>query len=134
MRDWLKQAGEEVSAPTGGHQGHGSHANHELMRGMATPEQMAELAAANGTAFDRQFLSLMMEHHKGAVTMVEELHRQPGTAYDPVVFNFTNDVVSDQNAEISRMNSVLAGPSTDPRATTAAGFRELRPGTLQLRP
>src|SRR3546814_7416621 len=62
MRDWLKQAGEEASAPTGGHQGHGSHANHELMRGMATSEQLAELAAANGTAFDRQFLSLMMEH------------------------------------------------------------------------
>src|SRR3546814_15945253 len=66
----------------------------------------------------------MMEHHKGAVTMVEELHRQPGTAYDPVVFNFTNDVVSDQNAEISRMNAVLAGLSNDPRATLAAGFRD----------
>ena len=133
MRDWLKQAGEGTSAPTSGHQGHGSHANHELMRGMATPEQMAELAAANGTAFDKLFLQLMIEHHKGAITMVEELHRQPGTAYEPVVFQFTNDVVSDQNAEIDRMNVVLAGLSNDPRATLAAGFRNAGEAISNLR-
>src|SRR3546814_7025195 len=75
----------------------------------------------------------MMEHHKGAVTMVEELHRQPGTAYDPAVFNFTNDVVSDQNAEISRMNAVLAGLSNDPRATLAAGFRDAGQAISNLR-
>src|SRR3546814_19238175 len=69
--DLLKQAGEEASAPTGGHQGHGSHANHELMRGMATSDELAELAAANGTAFDRQFITLMLEHHRGAITMVD---------------------------------------------------------------
>src|SRR3546814_18777997 len=76
----------------------------------------------------------MMEHHKGAVTMVEELHRKPGTAYDPAVFNFTNDVVSDQNAEISRMNAVLAGLPKDPRATLAAGFRDARQALRNLRP
>src|SRR3546814_9039981 len=100
--DLLKQAGEEASAPTGGHQGHGSHANHEFMRGMATSEQLAELAAANGTAFDRQFLTLMMEHHKGAITMVEELQRKPGTAYEPVVFQFTNDVVRSEERRVGK--------------------------------
>src|SRR3546814_8603526 len=75
----------------------------------------------------------MMEHHKGAVTMVEELHRQPGTAYDPAVFNFTNDVVSDQNAEMSRMNAVRAGLSNDPRATLAAGFRDAGQAISNLR-
>jgi len=133
MRDWLEQAGEGADAAPAGHSGHGAHGDHTLMRGMATPGQMAELAAASGTAFDRLFLSLMMEHHKGAVTMVEELHRQPGTAYDPAVFKFTNDVVSDQNAEIARMNAVLAGLSNDPRATLAAGFRDAGEAIRNLR-
>src|SRR3546814_7754024 len=75
----------------------------------------------------------MVEHHKGAITMVEELHRQPGTAYEPVVFEFTNDVVTDQNAEIDRMNVVLAGLSKDPRATLAAGFRDAGEAISNLR-
>src|SRR3546814_18280556 len=75
----------------------------------------------------------MVEHHKGAITMVEELHRQPGTAYEPVVFEFTNDVVTDQNAEIDRMNVVLAGLSSDPRATLAAGFRDAGEAISNLR-
>src|SRR3546814_2609656 len=61
---------------------------------------------------------LMIEHHKGAITMVEELHRQPGTAYEPTVFEFTNDVVTDQNAEIDRMNVVLAGLSRSEEHTS----------------
>src|SRR3546814_5490032 len=76
---------------------------------------------------------LMIEHHKGAITMVEELHRQPGTAYEPVVFEFTNDVVTDQNAEIDRMNVVLAGLSSDPRATLAAGFSDAGEAISNLR-
>jgi hypothetical protein len=97
------------------------HAGH-AMKGMASAEQMAALAEARGTAFDRLFLQLMIPHHKGALDMVEDLLRMQGTAYDPVMFQFTNDVNSDQKAEIERMNTVLAGLSGDPRATLAAGF------------
>ncbi len=116
MSDWLKDRGEPAAMAGMGHAHH--------MMGMATPEQMRALAAANGTAFDSQFLSLMTAHHRGAVDMVEELHRTPGTAYEPVLYEFTNEVVSDQNSEIDRMNAVAATLSTDPRATLAAGFRD----------
>ncbi|MEO1188178.1 MAG: DUF305 domain-containing protein [Pseudomonadota bacterium] len=120
MQGWLAARGED--APTA-HSHHGTHMSHEMM-GMATPAQMAELAAAQGTAFDRLFLSLMVTHHDGAVTMVEDLLEQPGSAYDPVLFEFVNDIVNDQTAEIERMNDMLAGLSSDPRGSLSAGFRD----------
>src|SRR3546814_10272543 len=79
----------------------------ETMEGMATPEQMAALAAAKGAAFDKLFLELMIDHHEGAVTMVENLLEQPGSAYDPVLFEFTSDVTNEQEAEIERMSALL---------------------------
>lgn len=113
--------------------GHGDHAHHHAMMGMATPEQMAALAASNGTAFDRMFLQLMIRHHAGAVDMVDDLHSQPGAAYEPVMFEFTNDVSGDQKTEIERMNILLAGLSDDPRATLAAGFRDAGEAISNLR-
>jgi len=118
MQDWLRERGERVPDPT---THHGMHMHHE-MAGMATPEQMAELAASEGTAFDRLFLTLMITHHEGAITMVEELLEQPGSAYDPVLYEFTADVTNDQAAEIQRMNVLLTGLSTDPRVGLAAGL------------
>ena len=118
MQGWLAERGEPVPDPASPHHMHMSHE----MAGMASPAQMAALAAAEGTAFDRLFLTLMIRHHDGAVTMVEKLHEQPGSAYDPVLFEFTSDVVNDQTAEIERMNLVLVGLSEDPRAGLAAGF------------
>ncbi|MBU0668795.1 MAG: DUF305 domain-containing protein, partial [Alphaproteobacteria bacterium] len=147
MREWLETRGQSLTAPGGmpagmDHSAHaargtaaaaGMHADHTMMKGMATPAQMAALAAASGTEFDRQFLKLMIAHHMGAVDMVEQLHEQPGTAYDPVMFEFTNDVVNDQNTEIERMNAVAAGLSADPRATLAAGFRDAGEAISNLR-
>jgi len=120
MQQWLRDRGERVPDPTE----HGAmHTDHK-MAGMASPEQMAELANASSTAFDRLFLQLMITHHEGAVTMVEELLEQPGSAYDPVLFEFTNDVTNDQTAEIERMNALLVSLSDDPRAGLAAGFED----------
>jgi len=143
MRDWLATRGQAEKAAMamtmGDHAEHGMapgadmHAGHSLMKGMATPAQMEALAVANGTEFDRQFLQLMIAHHMGAIEMVEQLHDQPGTAYDPVMFEFSNDVVSDQKTEIERMNEVAAGLSTDPRATLAAGFRDAGEAISNLR-
>ncbi|SFO92750.1 DUF305 domain-containing protein [Qipengyuania nanhaisediminis] len=121
MTEWLEARGEAVAMD---HSMHAGHAGHSIMKGMATPAQMAELAASSGTDFDRQFLRLMIEHHKGALTMVKTLHEAPGSAYEPVMFEFTNDVVSDQQAEIDRMNALLAQLSSDPRATLTAGLRD----------
>ena len=118
MQQWLRERGEHVPEPTAHDAMHISH----KMAGMATPEQMAELAASTGTDFDRLFLALMITHHEGAVTMVEELLEQPGAAYDPVLFEFVTDVTNSQSTEIERMNVLLVGLSSDPRAGLAAGF------------
>ena len=118
MQQWLRDRGERVPDPTAHEAMHTEH----TMAGMATPEQMAELAASEGTAFDRLFLSLMIAHHDGAVTMVEDLLEQPGAAYDPVLFDFTTDITNGQAAEIERMNVLLVGLSSDPRAGLTPGL------------
>ncbi|MEM6795847.1 MAG: DUF305 domain-containing protein [Acidobacteriota bacterium] len=120
MQGWLRDRGEPVPDPTAHHAMH----THHDMAGMASPEQMAELAASKSTDFDRLFLELMIPHHEGAVTMVDELLEQPGSAYDPVLFEFTNDVVNDQTAEIERMNALLVSLSSDPRSGLSPGFRD----------
>ena len=128
MRQWLQQRGEPVPEPTAHEAMHTTH----KMAGMATPEQMAELAASEGTDFDRLFLSLMITHHEGAVKMVEKLLELPGAAYDPVLFEFTSDVTNDQNAEIERMNTLLVSLSTDPRAGLKAGLDDAGQAILNL--
>ncbi len=120
MRGWLTERGEPEKAATFDH-GHGDHHMHTMM-GMATPEQMKELASAKAAEFDRLFLTLMTKHHDGALKMVDRLFEQPGAAYDPVLFEFINDVKSDQTAEIKKMNALLAGLSPDPRVDLKPGF------------
>jgi len=122
MQDWLRARGEMAPEPGEGMM----DMPMEMMRamGMATPDQMEQLAASEGSAFDRLFLELMIKHHRGAVTMVDDLLDQPGSAYDPILFDFVNDVTNDQTAEIERMSLILAGLSTDPRVGLSAGFRD----------
>lgn len=117
MKDWLTDRGEDLPSE----HAHHTHMSHADM-GMATPEQMAELATLEGVAFDEMFLTLMMRHHEGAVDMVDDLLDQPGSAYDPVLYEFINDINNDQTAEIKRMNALLEGLSPDPRAALTAGF------------
>ena len=50
----------------------------------------------------------------------------PGSAFDPVLFEFTTSITNDQSAEIERMNALLATLSSDPRAGLAARLRRLR--------
>ena len=119
MQDWLRERGQDVTAVDAHHA-----EGFQPMPGMLTADEMASLAGAEGVAFDRLFLELMIKHHRGAVTMVENLLRQPGAAQDSVLFGFTSDVVADQTAEINRMDAMMAGLSTDPRVGLAAGFRD----------
>lgn len=128
MQTWLRERGEQVPEPTAHDAMHTDH----KMAGMATPEQMAELANADGTDFDQLFLTLMITHHEGAVTMVEELDDKPGSAYDPVLYEFTSDIDNDQTAEIERMNSLLIGLSSDPRAGLSPGFDDAGEAILNL--
>jgi uncharacterized protein (DUF305 family) len=150
MEEWLEQRGEPLMAGMksdedmdhsahDAHAGHGNdaHAGHDMgahhqMEGMATPEQMEQLASAEGIEFDRLFLELMITHHEGAITMVDTLTDQPGSAYDPVLYDFTNDVVNDQSSEIEQMSAILRSLSTDPRATLSAGFLDAGQAILNL--
>jgi uncharacterized protein (DUF305 family) len=82
--------------------------NHEtLMPGMLTPAQMKELDSAQGTDFDRKFLAFMMQHHRGALSMIKQLFNTYGAAQDETVFKFANDVNVDQTTEIARMQLLL---------------------------
>jgi uncharacterized protein (DUF305 family) len=78
-----------------------------LMPGMLTPEQMARLDAARGREFDRLFLTFMIQHHQGALTMVAQLLAAPGAAQDGPIFRFAADVNADQTTEIDRMTRML---------------------------
>ncbi|MFK8051993.1 MAG: DUF305 domain-containing protein [Woeseiaceae bacterium] len=119
MQQWLQERDEPIASH------HGSM-NHEAMMamGMASPADLAKLRTLSGTEFDRLFLQLMITHHDGAVTMVEDLLELPGAAYDPVLFEFTSDITNDQTSEINRMNGLLLGLSSDPRAGLKAGFED----------
>ena len=129
MQKWLAARGESAPDP----QAHaGMHASHK-MAGMASPAEMAALAKTGGTDFDRQFLQLMISHHAGALKMVEELLKQSGSAYDPTLLEFVNDVSNEQAAEIERMTTLLATVSSDPRTGLAAGFRDAGTAIANLR-
>jgi uncharacterized protein (DUF305 family) len=87
-----------------------------LMPGMLSDEQMKELDAARGTEFDRLFLRDMMQHHRGAVSMVKELFGTTGAGQDETVFKFATDVNTDQTTEIARMQKMLVEVVTGFRA------------------
>ena len=65
--------------------------------------------------------------------MVEELLEQPGAAYDPLLYEFTSDIVNDQAAEIERMNALLGSLSSDPRAGLAPGFEDAGEAILNMK-
>ena len=87
------------------------------MPGMLTDEQMAQLDAARNVEFDRHFLMFMIQHHRGAVAMVDQLFSARGAGQDETVFKFANDVQVDQSTEIVRMAQMvleLGGPPRSP--------------------
>ena len=116
MREWLTERGEPLSE-------HGSMdmagmdmagMDHDMdmgsmpmMPGMLTKEQMKALAAATGPEFDHLFLTGMIQHHTGALTMVKDLFRVPGAGQDPRLFDFASDVDNTQQAEIDIMRHML---------------------------
>jgi uncharacterized protein (DUF305 family) len=114
MQAWLRDRGEAVPEPrTGdGHDGreatNGGHGtDHAMMPGMLTDRQMVALDEAHGEAFDRLFLQFMIQHHQGAVTMVNELVAVPGAAREESVFKLASDIGADQAGEITRMQTML---------------------------
>ena len=124
MQNWLRERGQNAPNPAS-HAAHQMPAGHEhaSMPGMSTPQQLAALSAAKGPQFDRLFLERMIAHHAGAVEMGRELLDTPGAAYDPTLYDFVNEVINEQEAEIERMSKLLAGLGDDPRSSLKPGFR-----------
>jgi uncharacterized protein (DUF305 family) len=77
------------------------------MPGMLTSGQLAQLDSARSADFDRVFLTLMIQHHRGALTMVSELLDRPNSARDGIVFQIASDINADQTVEIARMTRML---------------------------
>ena len=109
MQGWLRDRGERVPDPKDPHAGMDmSMPGHEmLMPGMLTPEQMAALDRSRGADFDRLFLTDMIQHHQGALTMVAALFDSAGAGQTPEIFGFATGVDADQRAEIARMQAML---------------------------
>ena len=123
MKQWLRDRGQADSG--GGHMDHTAAmkkmggdtkamdmkgmdmGSMEMMPGMLTPQQMQALAKASSTPFDRLFLRGMIQHHTGALTMVQELFATAGAGQDAVIFDFATDVDNTQSAEIEVMQRML---------------------------
>jgi uncharacterized protein (DUF305 family) len=104
MQRWLKDRSLPVPEATPMKMG---SMNQPMMPGMLTDEQMKDLDQARGPEFDRKFLTYMIQHHKGAVTMVNQLFATSGAAQDEATFKMANDISADQTTEIARMESML---------------------------
>jgi uncharacterized protein (DUF305 family) len=108
MKRWLAARGEAISmAMPGMTDMDASGKPMALMPGMLTAEQMEALRKAKGAEFDRLFLTGMIQHHGGALTMVKDLFDAAGAGQDADLFNFATDVDSGQRAEIRIMQSML---------------------------
>ena len=118
MKQWLEDRGKPVPTshdqmehmnhmPGMTHAGQMDMGSMPMMPGMLTPEQMKALAKASGAAFDRLFLTGMIQHHTGALVMVQDLLATPGGGQDPQLFDFATDVDNTQSAEINIMKGML---------------------------
>jgi len=110
MQQWLRDRGQPVpevhiTGTTLMVHGADDHAMH--MPGMLTQEQLQELDEARDAAFDRLFLTYMIQHHSGAVTMVDDLFSTDGAAQDEAAFKLASDIHVDQITEIERMERML---------------------------
>ncbi|MGA3238758.1 MAG: DUF305 domain-containing protein [Bryobacteraceae bacterium] len=109
MKRWLESRGKPTTMEMD--HSHMSAADMKnmnmLMPGMLTPEQMTALAKAKGAQFDHLFLTGMIQHHGGALTMVTDLFNTPGAGQDPVLFDFATDIDNTQSAEIKIMRGML---------------------------
>ncbi|MEV2236946.1 DUF305 domain-containing protein [Micromonospora sp. NPDC049891] len=103
LRGWLTLWGAPM--PMAGGDDHGMPEMDHEMPGMMSEADMAELAAASGTEFDRKFLTMMIAHHEGAVTMAEE---EAAQGANPDARALAQRIVTTQQAEIVTMRKILA--------------------------
>jgi uncharacterized protein (DUF305 family) len=116
MQQWLRDRGQPVPEPhPSGMKVIVNGVEHEHpMPGMLTEDQMKQLDRSRGKEFDRLFLQFMIQHHRGAVSMVKDLISSPGAAHDNTVFKLASDINVDQTTEIDRMQKMLVGLLFEP--------------------
>ena len=110
MSNWLRDRNQPIpdpSVPTMAMNMNGMQ-HTMLMPGMLSEEQMKELDAARGPDFDKLFLKYMIQHHQGALQMVNDVQSTNGAGQDEMTFKLTSDVYADQSTEIARMQKMLA--------------------------
>lgn len=107
MKRWLQDRGKALSEMED-MPGMDMSSMMPAMPGMLTKTQMDALRKATGAQFDHLFLTGMIQHHSGALTMVKELFSTAGAAQDPLLFDFTSDVDNTQQAEMDIMRNMLA--------------------------
>ncbi len=119
MKQWLTDRGLPITAPMPGMDMSGMDMSGmdmsgmdmssmmPPMPGMLTKAQMDALRKASGAEFDHLFLTGMIQHHTGALTMVKQLFQNPGAGQDPQLFDFASDVDNTQQAEIDIMRHML---------------------------
>lgn len=100
MQKWLKRNNQTAPDTSSWH--------HMRMDGMLTDEQLKAMEAAKGVEFDRLFLTGMIQHHAGALKMVDDLFASPGAGQEVDVNVFANDVVTAQTGEIGIMRRLLS--------------------------
>lgn len=109
MQRWLRDHGQAVPEANPAGMKMAMNGTEHVMRmpGMLTPAQMEDLAGKRGVEFERLFLQRMIMHHKGALTMVDELFASHGAGQNDLVFKFASDVYADQSTEVARMQLML---------------------------
>jgi uncharacterized protein (DUF305 family) len=105
MKQWLTERGKPVEMQM---DMPGMKMDMPLMPGMLSAQQMEALTKATGPAFDHLFLTGMIQHHTGALIMVQDLFDTPGAGQDAVLFDFATDVDNTQRAEIRIMQAMLS--------------------------
>lgn len=103
MTAWLREWNQPVPSPSGDH-GTGHGMGHAGMPGMMSEQEMKELLASSGTAFDRMFLDMMIRHHQGAIDMAEKQQRD---GKHPAAKQLAGKIAQDQAAEIAQMRQLL---------------------------
>jgi uncharacterized protein (DUF305 family) len=101
MQAWLQRNNQFAPDTSSWH--------HVMMSGMLTTAQLNELDAARGVDFDRAYLRLMIQHHAGALKMVDDLFNTPLAGQEVDVNVFANDVSTNQTVEIGIMQRLYTG-------------------------
>lgn len=116
MKQWLTDRGKPIEMEMAMDHSNMAGMDHShmkmapmMMPGMLTPEQMDALRKSSGATFDRLFLTGMIQHHGGALTMVKDLFDTPGGGSDTQMYDFATDVDNTQAAEIRIMEGMLKG-------------------------